>query len=607
MTTEMVCVLALLGMAIVMFSIDRPRMDAVALIVLCLLPMTGVVSMNEALAGFSDPNVILIAAMFVLGDALVRTGVARMMGDWLVKRAGRSETRLTALMMAAVCALGATMSSTAVTAIFIPIVLRICRITRMSPGRLMMPLSMAALISGMMTLVATAPNLVVNAELIRRGDTGFGFFAFTPFGLPILALGIAYMQIARRWLPEGAHQDNPTTSHRPTLDEWAKRYNLAQREHRLRVRFGSPLIGVSLDEIGLRQTASANLVAIQRGHKLIQPKAKTQLEEGDILLVDFFETPPDVDNVRERYGLETVPLTGAHFADRSQEIGMVEAIVPADSELLGKSIVNMSFRSRYGMSLIGLRRGQEPIQSGLRDEKLKVGDTLLLIGPWKSVRNLKVTGGRDLMPLNLPAEFDDVAPVSGRSAQALLTLALVVAAMVTGIIPNVQAALLGCLLMGSFRCIDFESAYKSIDWKTLVLIVGMLPFSLALERTGGISAVSDLIIRSTSGIGSYGILATLFLATSVLSLFMSNTATAVLMTPVALTVADHLNASPKSFAMIVALSASASFSTPVSSPVNTLVFSPGGYRFGDFVRIGLPFTLLTMIVSVILVGQLLPP
>ena len=204
MTVDLAIVLALLVAAVVMFAVNRPRMDAVALIMLTLLPLTGVIDMGEALAGFADPNIVLIAALFVIGEGLVRTGVAQRLGDWLVARAGSSETRLLVLLMAVVAALGSVMSSTGVVAIFIPIVLRIAQNTGSSPGRLMMPLSMAALISGMMTLVATAPNLVVNSELVRSGATGFHFFSFTPFGLPVLVLGIGYMLFARRWLAAGA-------------------------------------------------------------------------------------------------------------------------------------------------------------------------------------------------------------------------------------------------------------------------------------------------------------------------------------------------------------------------------------------------------------------
>jgi di/tricarboxylate transporter len=596
--------LGLLGTTIVMFMIDRPRMDAVALIALCMLPMTGVITIEEALAGFADPNVVLIAALFVLGDGLVRTGVAGAIGDWLARKAGDSQTRMIALLMSTVCLLGSTMSSTAVTAIFVPVVLRVCQKTGNAPGKLMMPLSMAALISGMMTLVATAPNLVIQAELIRRGNQGFGFFSFTPIGIPVLIAAILYMKFARKWLPDGRDSLATPEHRRVSLAKWVELYHLVEREHRLRVGFGSPLVGQSLESLGLRQSSGASLLAIQRGARLIQPRKETKLETGDILLVDFFGEKPDIESVVQRYDLEPLPLTGAHFTDRSQEIGMIEVFVPADSEFIGKTVIEMELRSRFDMSMIGLRRGVRPLTESLRNERLRLGDTLLLIGPWKAVRTLLSRNSGDLVPLNVPAEFDQVVQARGKMPQALFSIGFVIISMITGLMPNVQAALIGCLMMGSFRCINFESAYRAIDWKTIVLIVGMLPFSLALDRTGGIGMLSDALIRATNGLGLSGVLAMLFAVTAFVSLFVSNTATAVLMGPVAMTIAEHFQDDPRRYAMIIALAASSSFSTPVSTPVNTLVVTPGGYRFGDFVKIGVPFTLIAMIVSVAIVSML---
>jgi di/tricarboxylate transporter len=604
MTTELALVLALLVAAIVMFAINRPRMDAVALIILTVLPFTGVITMGEALAGFSDANIVLIAALFVIGDGLVRTGVARQLGDWLNARAGSSEIRLLVLLMLVVCGLGSMMSSTAVTAIFIPVALRIAQSTGTAPSRLMMPLSFAALISGMMTLVATAPNLVVNSELVRHGATGFHFFSFTPFGVPVLVLGILYIIFARRWLAttKGPAADGPR---RPSLADWTEEYKLAAREHRVRVTERSPLAGRALEELSLRNTSGASVVAIERAGTLLQPTAKTEPRAGDVLFVDLFAPDADAAALRDKYALEAMPLTGAYFTDRSQEIGMAEVILPASSELIGKTVIGARFRDRYGVTVIGLRRGASAHERGLGNEELKIGDTLLVVGPWKFIRNLQADG-RDLVVFNLPTEIEEVLPVPGKALQAVFCLVLVVVLMVSGVVPNVQAGLIGCLLMGALGCIDLNSAYRAIDWKTIVLIVGMLPFSLALERTGGVELGANALKNLTSGAGPYAVLACLFAITAMLGLFISNTATAVLMAPVALALAKDSQASPYPFAMIVALAASTAFMTPVSSPVNTLVVSPGNYTFGDFVRIGVPFAVIVLIVCVLLVPWLLP-
>jgi di/tricarboxylate transporter len=600
-------VLALLAAAVAMFAFNKPRMDAVALIVMAALPLTGVITMSEALAGFSDPNIVLIAALFVIGEGLARTGVAQRLGDWLVAKAGSSEPRLLVLLMLVVGSLGAVMSSTGVVAIFIPIVLRIAQNTGTAPARLMMPLSFAALLSGMMTLVATAPNLVVDSELVRRGSEGFQFFSFTPFGVPLLALGIVYMLFARRWLA-GGDVHAAATSH-PTLRDWIDEYQLAGREHRVRVTERSSLVGRTLDELRLRDTSGAHILAIERsrtfGRRIVRPTADTEIQTGDVLLVDLFAPDADIDALRQQLVLEALPLTGRYFADLSQHLGMSEVMLPANSSLAGKTVLAAEFRTRYGLTVVGLRRGQIVFGDGLRSETLKIGDLLLVVGFWRDIERLQVERA-DLVVLNLPAERKDVLPAARRAPEALLCLALVVGLMVSGIIPNVQAALIGCLLMGLLGCIDFNSAYRSIHWGSLVLIVGMLPFSIALQRTGGVDLAADALIAVIGEAGSYVVLGSIFAITALLGLFISNTATAVLMAPVALGIAEELQASPYPFAMIVALAASTAFMTPISSPVNTLVVGPGNYRFVDFVRVGTPFAVIVMIVCVLLVPWLLP-
>jgi di/tricarboxylate transporter len=473
----------------------------------------------------------------------------------------------------------------------------------------MMPLSVAALISGMMTLVATPPNLVVNGELVRRGFDGFQFFSVTPYGALLLALAVIYMLFARRWLTgRGPAPDD--VRRRPRLSEWIEAYGLAGREYRLRVAPDSPTIGKTLAELALRSSSGVNIVAIERrgrlANRILRPTAATDLRVGDVLFIDAFAPAADIAAVCHRFALEKLPLSGVYFSDRAQEIGMAESMIPATSKLVGKTVVGARFRSEYDLTVVGLRRGTARHETGLLQEALKVGDTLLLVGPWKAIRRLQ-SEWNDLILLDLPVELDEVAPAASRAPHALAVLALVVALMVGSVVPNVLAALFGCLLLGLLRCIDLDGAYRSIHWQSLVLIVGMLPFSVALQKTGGINLVVDVLLSAAGGAGIHTVLAGLFAVTALLSLFISNTATAVLMAPVALAVADALQASPYSFAMIVALAASAAFMTPVSSPVNTLVVGPGGYSFLDFVRVGVPFALVALIVSVTLVPWLLPP
>lgn len=609
MNIDLVLVLVLLVAAIAMFIRARPRMDIVALIMIAALPLTGTVTVGEAIAGFSDPNIVLIAFLFVLGEGLVRTGVARRLGDWINAKAGGSEAKLVLLLMASVCGLGAFMSSTAIVAIFIPVVLRICMNTGMAPSKLMMPMSFAALISGMVTLVATAPNLVVNAELERQFGTGFGFFTITPFGVVILVLGIVYMLLARRWLPD-TRANGGAAPIRPTFRDWIDRYELAERELRVRVPPDSPLRGHLLGELELREKG-VNLLAIERrlGRRraLVQPVAGTEILVDDVLLLDVRAPELEVRRLVGELGVEVLPLGATHryLTDCTQELGMVEVILPAESSVLGLTVLQARIRREFGLTVIGLRRGKEVIGHELLGEKLRVGDTLLLTGFWADIRCLQ-QDGRDFVPLNMPAELDEVLPAHDRAPHALAILVLVVALMVSGIVPNVHAVLFGCLLLGLFRCVDIASAYRAVNWQSLVLIVGMMPFSLALQRTGGVAMAADGLL-AVAGEGSPRmIMAAIFLLTALLGMFISNTATAILMAPVALAVATDLGASPYPFAMIVALAASTAFMTPVSSPVNTLVVGPGNYSFADFIRMGVPFSVIVMIVSVIMVPLLLP-
>ena len=430
MNLDLTLVLLVLAAAILMFVINRPRMDAVALLVMVALPFTGIITMNEALAGFSDSSIILIAALFVIGESLVRTGVARRLGDWLDAKAGSNENYLLILLMAAVGGLGSLMSSTAVVAIFIPVVLRISKNRDTAPSRLMMPLSFAALISGMLTLVATAPNLVVNAELIRQGAQGFRFFSFTPFGLPLLALGIVYMLLARGLLASTKGLP-PAADHRPGLQHWIEQYSLVDREKRVRITADSSLAGKRLDELSLR-SVGVNILAIERGTgfaaKVFNPTARTELQADDVLLADVHMSDEDANQLWHSLMLEPRPLseTGNYFVDRSQEIGAAEVILPAESRLIGRTVLEARIRSEYGLTVIGLRHGSKVVAHGLLGEKLKIGDTLLLIGFWSDIRDLQ-SKNDDIVVLNMPAELEEVLPAARRAPHALAVLGLVVA------------------------------------------------------------------------------------------------------------------------------------------------------------------------------------
>ncbi|EHI6905135.1 TPA: SLC13 family permease [Salmonella enterica subsp. arizonae serovar 44:z4,z23,z32:-] len=607
MNGELIWVLSLLVIAVVLFATGKVRMDAVALFVIVAFVLSGTLTLPEAFSGFSDPNVILIAALFIIGDGLVRTGVATVVGAWLVKIAGSSEIKMLVLLMITVAGLGAFMSSTGVVAIFIPVVLSVSMHMQTSPSRLMMPLSFAGLISGMMTLVATPPNLVVNSELLREGLHGFSFFSVTPLGLVVLALGIVYMLVMRFMLKGDA--PGQQGSKRRTFRDLIREYRLTGRARRLAIRPGSPMVGQRLDDLKLRERYGANVIGVERWRRfrrvIVNVNGVSEFRARDVLLIDMSAVEVDLREFCAEQLLEPMVLRGEYFSDQALDVGMAEISLIPESELIGKSVREIAFRTRYGLNVVGLKRDGIALEGSLADEPLLMGDIILVVGNWKLISQLGQKG-RDFVVLNMPVEVSEASPAHSQAPHAIFCLVLMVALMLTDEIPNPIAAIIACLLMGKFRCIDAESAYKAIHWPSIILIVGMMPFALALQKTGGVSLVVKGLMDIGGGYGPYMMLGCLFVLCAAIGLFISNTATAVLMAPIALAAAKSMGVSPYPFAMAVAMAASAAFMTPVSSPVNTLVLGPGSYSFSDFVKLGVPFTLIVMAVCIVMIPMLFP-
>nr|WP_269469231.1 SLC13 family permease [Klebsiella pneumoniae] len=605
----MIWVLSLLAIAVVLFATGKVRMDAIALMVIVAFVLSGTLTLNEAFSGFSDPNVILIAALFIIGDGLVRTGVATKMGAWLVSVAGNSETKMLIYLMLTVAGLGAFMSSTGVVAIFIPVVLSVSARMNTSPSRLMMPLSFAGLISGMMTLVATPPNLVVNSELLREGLHGFSFFSVTPIGLVVLILGIVYMLAVRFMLKTDNGDSARDGRKRSTFRDLIREYHLTGRARRLAIRPGSPMIGQRLDDLKLRERYCANVIGVERWRRfrrvIVNVNGVSEFRARDVLLIDMSASDVDLRQFCGEQMLEPMVLRGEYFADQALDVGMAEVALIPDSEMIGKTVREIAFRTRFGLNIVGMKRDGKAMDGSVVDEPLQLGDILLVVGNWRQIA-LLAKRGRDFVVLNMPVEVDDASPAHSQAPHAIFCLVLMVALMLTDEIPNPIAAIIACLLMGKFRCINAESAYKAIHWPSIILIVGMMPFALALQKTGGVELVVKGLMDVAGGEGPYLMLGCLFMMCAAIGLFISNTATAVLMAPIALAAAKSMGVSPYPFAMVVAMAASAAFMTPVSSPVNTLVLGPGKYSFSDFVKIGVPFTILVMVVCVLLIPVLFP-
>lgn len=602
-------VMALLVFAIWQFIQNKLRMDIVALIVMLFFSVTGILSVKEVLAGLSDPNVVLIALLFIVGEGLVRTGVANQVSDWLMRVSGANETKVLILLMLSIAGLGSFMSSTGIVAIFIPVVLAICSGMGISPRRLMMPLSVAGLISGMMTLIATPPNLVAHSELVKAGFEGFNFFSFTPMGLMVLVLGIGYMLIARRWLDNGEQSEAQGKAQDFSMANLIEEYQLKGRAKMALVEPNSEFVGKSISQLNLRFEYGLNIIAIQRNKHFrtvtINASVNEVFQPKDVLLLDTVLDDDTYQQYCEQLKLRQIALKGEYFSSHSKSVGMAELSVMPEAECIGKTIKELHFRSKYHLSIIGLKRGDEIIQQDLLNTPLRFGDILLIMGVWQQIHRLD-KDNRDFFLLRTPEESKKAPPALSQAPHALFSVLVMVVLMITGIVPNVMAALIACLLLGKFRCVDMKSAYDSIHMPSIVLIIGMMPFSIALQKTGGVDLTVHFLLDIMQDLDVHFVLMALFIFTAVISAFISNTATAILVMPIAIAIASQLGYSPAPFVMTVAVSASAAFMTPVSSPVNTMVLAPAGYKFIDFIKVGVPFTILVMLVSIFVIPMLFP-
>ncbi len=607
MTNETIFVFCVLAAAVLLFASGRLRSDIVALLVVLSLVLGGVLTLREGLAGFGDPVIIMMAGLFVVGEALVSTGIALSVGAWLMRMGRGSETRLLVLLMLVVAAVAAFIGSTGAAALFLPIVLSIANKTDLAPRRLLMPLAFAGLIGGMLTLIGAPSNLVINAELRSQGFDKFNFFDFTPIGAAVLVAAIGFMLLfGRRLLTKGAG-DGAARVRPLTLDQLAERYGLGNQLHRLRVPASSGLVGKSIAFLQLRSRFGIASVGVERRRgrrNVVSPAlAETVFAAGDVLYAVGSEQAAT--RFIEEMGLEALDLEAAPHKTMYEELGVAELLLPPGSDLVRKTLAEIDFRSRNHVSVLALRRRSEAIKAGLSDTVLKAGDRLLVSGSWKDIALLREQK-QDVIVLTLPLEMADFAPEREKAYRALGIVAAMVAAMVFGLFPNAVCVLVAALALVVAGCLTMESAYGVVRWSGLVLVAGMLPLATALQKTGGTEVIVAALTAGFGGLNATALLAALFVLTLLLTTFISSTATALLVAPVAIGLALDLGVSPYPFAMTIAIAASTGFMTPVSSSANTLVTAPGSYSFADFAKVGIPMALLVMSLVVVVVPLLFP-
>jgi di/tricarboxylate transporter len=605
MTTEIISIFALLAVTVCLFIWDRIRMDIVALMVALTLALSGLITPAEVFSGFGAPVVIMIAGLFIVGEGLFRTGIAALAGQWLLKVGGNSEFRILLFLLPVIALLSAFMSSTGAVALLIPVVLSMSRKSGLSPSRLLMPMAFASLVGGMLTLIGTPPNIVVSAQLQKSGYEPFAFFDFTPVGIVILIVTMIYLLVlGRRMLPKEDIRD-PDHPHLH-FQEFAERYDISEQLLLITVPADSSLIGQTISSAGFRTRFEVTVYAIKRkGHltsSLLPVTIRTEIEKNDVFMA--LANAENIALFNQEYNTVSRKMPRGTITKMHNEFGVAEVMLRRSSSLISKTIAEGKFRENFGLSVIGLRRDEAPFTTDFDGTALQFADTLLLIGGWEFIEQLAEK--RDFVVLETPAEMYDAPSHGSKAPYAILIMLSMLFTMSTGLLPSLTAVLAAALAMVVSGCVTMEEAYKSLNGPSLVLIACMLPLATAMEKTGAATLIVDQLIDSFGGSGPMALGAALFIFTSVFSQFMSNTATTVLVAPIALTASQSLGLHPEPYMMMVALAASTAFATPIASPVNTLILAPGKYTFLDFVKVGVPLQLVAMAIALLLIPLIFP-
>ena len=604
----------ILAATIVLFVINRLRPDLVALLSLISLYIAGVVDLKQAFSGFSDSVVVMVAGLFVVSEGLTATRVTAWMGQRLFTLAGSSELRLMVLVIGFTAFLSAFISNTGTTAILMPVVIAAAWRIGSYPSRLLLPMAFAANLGGMLTLIGTPPNIVVTDYLAGAGLEPFGFFEFTVIGLPVLMLLTLFIAtIGRRVLPVHA-----SVARVPDLDssvgDLAGSYSLKGYLYRLRVGSDSPLSGKSLKETRFGGDYGVNVLSIERpvrsfGRTLMRkvvPEPRTVIEAGDWLVTNGNGT--DIDRAVSHFRLE---IDSKNPIDENipalllnSEAGLAEIIIAPRSEYAGQTLEESRFSEKNKLQVVSIRRNGRVLPD--RKSRIRFGDSLLVRGTWAAVekirgeeRNFVVVGNPEIMARQ-------VVELTPKSFAAVVILAAMVAAMASGVLPPAVAVLCAAAGMVLTGCVPMDRAYGSIGWQTVMILAALLPMGSALQTTGGALFIADGLVKSIGALGNLPLLACIYLLTAGLSQVISNTATAVLMSPIVLQSCVSLGVSPYPFMMMVALGASSAFLTPISTPVNTLVFGPGGYSFGDYAKNGFPLLVIAMAAGLVLIPWIWP-
>ena len=590
----------------------RIRSDVVALCSMVALVLTGVITPEEGLAGFSNSVVIMIAGLFIVGGAITQTGLARLISNKVLSLAGESELRLFYLVILVTIIVGLFVSNTGTVAILMPIVVTIAAQSGVDARRLLMPMAFACSISGMMTLIGTPPTLIVHNSLIESGHEGLQFFTTLPVGLVILLICGALLWPLSKLLTSSEETAMDTKRMRKSPEQLSSQYNLLEDLYRLRIEEGSFLRKKTLAELDLTGRFHCSVIGVKGVHlgaRATVPTAETMLHRGFVLHVSgAYE---DVQRLAEEACLTFLDdeQEGQRtFSGRLSfsEYGLAEVVVKHGSRLVGRRISDTDLRQTYGISVVGLQRNRSYITHRLSRATLQEGDMLLLQGTWEDIERLGAQEN-DLILLGEPATEASKAIISERGPVAAVIIFLMILAMIFNWLPPVMAVLMADILLILTRCFrSVKDAIGTISWESVILFAAMIPLATAMDNTGLSSMISGGIVSGLGTYGPYAVLAGIMLGTQLLTTFISNTATAVLFAPIALQAASALGVSPVPFMIGVSVAASMCFMSPFATPPNAMVMSVGKYSFMDYVRVGLPLQVIVIAAMVWLLPLFYP-
>lgn len=611
--------LAILLLTIIFFVNGKVRSDIVALCALVALLIFQILTPEEALAGFSNNVVVMMIGLFVVGGAIFQTGLAKMISSKLMKLAGNSETRLFFLVMLVTSAIGAFVSNTGTVAILLPIVVSMAMSMKMNPSRLLMPLAFASSMGGMMTLIGTPPNLVINNALVSSGYDGLSFFSFTPVGLICVLVGLVVLMPLTKWfLSKPGTLSGESARAGKSLKELVKEYGISGRLHRLRVDKDSTLLGKMIGELDVRRKYGLSIIEVRR-----EERSQNRLLKNVVQRAANSDTVLRVDDILYLTGnTENMNTFASEFKlnivsdDDSKEknsldfydIGVAEIVLMPSSSIINKKIKEAELRNKYNVNVLGICRKNKYILQGLAEEVVHSGDVLLVQGTWDNIANLEKET-TEWIVVGRPLEEAAKVTLDYKAPLAAGIMLLMIAAMVFDFIPiaPVTAVMIAGLLMvltGCFR--NVEAAYKTINWESIVLIAAMMPMSTALEKTGVSALISNTLVSGLGNFGPLALMAGIYFTTSLMTMFISNTATAVLLAPIAMSSAVAIGVSPVPFLFAVAVGASMCFASPFSTPPNALVMPAGQYTFMDYVKVGLPLQIIMAIVMILVLPLLFP-